>query len=261
MVSTRSAPASCSMSATRRAEIGSRGFAFRSWRAYGKSGMTAVMRFAEASFAAWIISISSMMCSSTGMHPVCTRNTSAPRIDSVYRVYVSPFLNVSSSTPPRPRPRWSAIACARSGCDRPEKTMSRFDGPRSIQFDWAGSVSVAFSRPGKASSAVRLSMLVVDPAFLRLLARCESCKGSGRDIIGDDRTGCNPSIVAHVDRCAEYIVDPGPDVAPDPRLTLGLALLMREIRGDVPCSDVRVGADVGVPDVGQVRDLRPRPDC
>ena len=35
IVSTRSAPASCSMSATRRAEIGSRGFAFRSWRAYG----------------------------------------------------------------------------------------------------------------------------------------------------------------------------------------------------------------------------------
>ena len=57
IVSTRSAPASWSMSATRRAEIGSRGFAFRSCRAYGKSGMTAVIRFADASFAAWIMNM------------------------------------------------------------------------------------------------------------------------------------------------------------------------------------------------------------
>ena len=83
IVSTRSAPASWSMSATRRAEIGSRGFALRSWRAYGKSGMTAVIRFADASFAAWIMSMSSIRCSSTGMQPVCTRKTSAPRIDSL----------------------------------------------------------------------------------------------------------------------------------------------------------------------------------
>ena len=70
------------MSATRRAEIGSRGFALRSWRAYGKSGMTAVMRFADASFAAWIMNMSSIRCASTGMQPVWTRKTSAPRIDS-----------------------------------------------------------------------------------------------------------------------------------------------------------------------------------
>ena len=70
------------MSATRRAEIGSRGFAFRSCRAYGKSGMTAVMRFADASFAAWIMKSSSMMFWSTGSQPVWTTKTSAPRIDS-----------------------------------------------------------------------------------------------------------------------------------------------------------------------------------
>jgi hypothetical protein len=44
--------------------------------------MTAVMRFAEASFAAWIISSSSIRFWSTGSHPVCTRKRSAPRIDS-----------------------------------------------------------------------------------------------------------------------------------------------------------------------------------
>ena len=43
IVSTRSAPASWSMSATRRPEIGSRGFAFRAWRAYGNDGITAVI--------------------------------------------------------------------------------------------------------------------------------------------------------------------------------------------------------------------------
>ena len=82
IVSTRSAPASCSMSATRRAEIGSRGFAFRSCRAYGNSGITAVMRFADASFAAWIMNSSSITLRSIGSQPVCTMNRSAPRIDS-----------------------------------------------------------------------------------------------------------------------------------------------------------------------------------
>ena len=55
IVRTRSAPASWSMSATSRAEIGSRGRALRSWREYGNHGMTAVIRLAEASFAAWIM--------------------------------------------------------------------------------------------------------------------------------------------------------------------------------------------------------------
>ena len=44
--------------------------------------MTAVMRFADASFAAWIMNRSSIRFRSTGWQPVCTRKTSAPRIDS-----------------------------------------------------------------------------------------------------------------------------------------------------------------------------------
>ncbi len=70
------------MSATRRPEIGSRGFALRSCREYENHGTTAVMRFADASFAAWIMNSSSIRCWSTGGLPVCTRKTSAPRIDS-----------------------------------------------------------------------------------------------------------------------------------------------------------------------------------
>ena len=62
--------------------IGSRGFALRSWRAYGKSGITAVIRFADPSFAAWIIWKSSIRLRSIGSQPVWTRKTSEPRIDS-----------------------------------------------------------------------------------------------------------------------------------------------------------------------------------
>ena len=70
----------------------------------------------------------------------------------------------------------AAIALARSGWERPAKTMSRFCGPRSIQCPWVGCVTVVFSSPGSASSAVRLSMLVVDPPFLGFLARREPGK-------------------------------------------------------------------------------------
>src|SRR3979411_1334587 len=214
------------------------------------------MRLADASFAAWIMNMSSMRCASTGMQPVWTRKTSAPRIDSSYRQYVSPFLNVSRTTSPSSSPRCCAIAFARSGCDRPAKTMSRFCGPRSIQCPWDGCVTVAFSSPGRASSAVRLSMLVVDPPFLCFLARREPCKRSRGDIICDDRTRRNPSIVANVHRCTERIVDTGPDVAPDPGLPLRSAWLVGEVGRNVAGRDVRVLADLGVPDIREVRDLR-----
>jgi hypothetical protein len=44
--------------------------------------MTAVIRFADASFAAWIMNSSSIRLRSTSWMPVWTMNTSAPRIDS-----------------------------------------------------------------------------------------------------------------------------------------------------------------------------------
>src|SRR5579864_7634315 len=145
---------------------------------------------------------------------------------------------------PSSSPSCCAIAFARSGCERPEKTMSRFCGPRSSQCPCAGCVIVAFSSPGRASSAVRLSMLVVDPPFLGFLAGCEPCERSGGNIIGDDRTRRNPSIVANVHRCIERIVDAGPDVAPDPGDPLGEPRFVREIGGDVACGDVRVLTDL-----------------
>src|ERR1022692_1335351 len=134
--------------------------------------------------------------------------------------------------------------------------MSRFEGPRSSQCPWTGCVTAAPSRPGSASSAVRLSMLLVDPPFLRDLPWREPGERSGRDIIRDDRTRCNPSVVTDLHRSIERIVDTGPDVAPDPGLRLRFTGFVLEVRGDIPGGDVRVLADLGVPDVGEVRDLR-----
>ena len=85
---TRSTPTPSRHLATIRAEIGSRGADFLSWRAYPYQGMTAMIRWAEAPWAASII-VSSSISASFGVIPLCslaqvdwTRKTSAPRIDS-----------------------------------------------------------------------------------------------------------------------------------------------------------------------------------
>src|SRR3954449_10130745 len=255
IVSTRSAPASCSMSATRRAEIGSRGLALRSWRAYGYHGTTAVMRLAEASLAAWIISSSSIRFWSTGSHPVCTRKRSAPRIDSSKRTYVSPLPNVCSSIPPSSTPSGSAIREASARWERPENTISRFCGPRSSQWPVPGLVTVseAASRPGSVSSVVALPGCI---ALLVLLARPGDPERICRDVLRYDRTRCNPCSVPDLDRRHEAIVDTGPDVATDRRPALRPAGLVREVRRDRACADVRVRADVRVADVREVGHFR-----
>src|SRR5690242_20147912 len=147
--------------------------------------------------------------------------------------------------------------CARSGCERPAKTISRFSGPRSMKCSGEGSLTTRASSPGKASSvAVGLSMLLVDPAFLCRLPRGKPGQRTGRDIIRDDRAGCNPNVVANLDRCIEDSVHAGPDVAADLRPALRLARLMREVGGDVAGRDVRPFPHLGVAHVRQVRDLR-----
>src|SRR5947199_10877446 len=108
---------------------------------------------------------------------------------------------------------------------------------------------------------VRLSMVLVDPAFLGFLACREPGERSGGDIICDDRTRRNPSVVTNADRSIERIVDAGPDVAPDPGRALGLARFVREVRGDVAGGDVRIFADLGVTDVGEVWHLRAGTDA
>src|SRR5665213_1239424 len=156
------------------------------------------------------------------------------------------------------RPSLSAICPASSGCERPEKTISFFCGPRSIQCSGFGSLTTDPSRPGSASSAgvVRLSMVLVDPAFLGFLACRESGERAWRDIFGDDRSRRNPSVVANADRSIERIVDSGPDVTADPGRALGFARFVREVGGDVSGGDIRIFTDFGIADVGEVRHFR-----
>src|SRR3954452_21286442 len=138
--------------------------------------------------------------------------------------------------------------------------MSRFPPGFSIQWPREASLTTAFSRPGSAISAVRLSMLFVDPAFFGFLALGEPRERTGGHIIGDDRSRRNPSVVANADRSIEDIVDAGPDVPPDRRLRLRNTRLVLEIRGHAAGADVRARADLGVADVGQMWDFRPRAD-
>src|SRR5262245_27008731 len=152
-------------------------------------------------------------------------------------------------------PSFSAIRCASSGWERPAKSMSRFDGPVSIQCSGLTSgFDSATSSPGRrVSSVVALSTEI---ALFRDLLRWEPSERFGRDIFCYVRPARNPCVVPDLDRGLEASVDAGPDVAPDLRPPLRAALLMREVRGDVACPHVRVLTDLGIADVGQVGDLR-----
>src|SRR5262245_22840044 len=136
-------------------------------------------------------------------------------------------------------PSLSAMRCASSGCDRPEKSMSRFDGPVSIQCSGLTSgLDSATSSPGRrVSSVVALSTEI---ALFRDLLRREPSERFRRDIFCYVRPACNPCVVSDLDRGLEAIVNAGPDVAPDLRPALGAAGLVREVRRDIAGGDVRV---------------------
>src|SRR5579862_2510578 len=172
-------------------------------------------------------------------------------------MYVSPFANVSRVTSPSSTSSCSAIRAARSGCERPAKTMSRFCGPRSIQWPGLGSSCGSFtSSPGRASSVVPVAGCI---AFLVLLSRAGNRECVCRDVLCDHRSGGCPCTVSHLHGGDETILDPGPDVVADPGAAFRRAFPMRKVGGDRAGTDVRVRADVGVADVGEVRHLRPLP--
>src|SRR5262249_15443007 len=152
-------------------------------------------------------------------------------------------------------PSLSAVRCASSGCERTEKSMSRFDGPVSIQCSGLTSaLASATSSPGRRGSSV--VALSTEIALFRDLLRWEPSERFRRDIFCYVPPARNPCVVPDLDRGLKTIVDTGPDVAPDPRPDLRAALLVREVRGDVAGGHVRALADLGVADVGEVRDLR-----
>src|SRR6266496_4538395 len=147
-------------------------------------------------------------------------------------------------------PSFPAILCASSGCERPEKSMSRLDGPRSIQCSGfsSGLVSATSSPGRRVSSVVALSTEI---ALFRDLLRRETSKRFGRDIFCYVRPACNPCIVPDLYGCLEAIVNAGPDVLADLRLPFWLASLMRIVGSDVPGGDVRVLADLRIANIGE----------
>src|SRR6266542_3991643 len=124
--------------------------------------------------------------------------------------------------------------------ERPAKSISRFQGPRSMKRSGLGTaLVVASSMPGRCvSSAVPLSIV---ESFLVDLFAAGDGEGPGRDVLRDDRARGNPSIVANLDRSNKHIVDARMDVAADLRAQLARAELGPVIgrdraRGDVVCS-------------------------
>src|SRR5437763_12151736 len=150
--------------------------------------------------------------------------------------------------------RWAS-----AGCDRPEKSMRRFDGPVSIQCSGltSGLLSATSSPGRRVSSVVALSTEI---ALFRDLLRWETGERFGRDIFCYVRPTRNPCVVPDLDRGLEPIVDAGPDVAADLRPGFRAARLVREVGGDVAGGHVRVLADLGVADVGEVGHFRARPE-
>src|SRR6187431_831823 len=160
-------------------------------------------------------------------------NKSAPRTESSYRQYVSPFANVLSFTLPSSMPSCSAIRCARSGFERPENSISRFCGASAIARPTSSSGwGVIPSSPGSVCSIVPLSTA----PFLVHLLRPGDRQGARRNILCDHGAGCNPCVVADRNGGDERIVDTRPDVATDRRPFLDARVLL--VGGDVPRGDV-----------------------
>src|SRR4051794_12403180 len=159
---------------------------------------------------------------------------------------------------PSSTPSCSAIASASSVCERPEKTIRRFWGPRSIQcpgWGWLTDMCSAArsSRPGSTSSVGALASCI---SLLVLLACAGDREGTRGHVLRDRRSGGDPCSLSHLHGRDEAILDAGPDVPPDPRPALLPPRLVREVCGDRAGADVRVGADVGVADVREVGHLR-----
>src|SRR3954471_24717868 len=85
--------------------------------------MTAVTRCADAWRRASSMIKSSMMCSESGGHAVCTTNTSCSRTFSSILILRFSFENRTVWERPSGIARWWQISAARPGCEAPEKTL------------------------------------------------------------------------------------------------------------------------------------------
>src|SRR4029079_7790450 len=159
-------------------------------------------------------------------------------------------------------PSRSAIASPRAMLERPAKSMSRFCGVRSIHVAWSPVLMADAAMPAPVKSGIGVSRLTAASLSCSIaldvrLAGASDAEGVGGDVVGDHGAGSGPRPISDRNGGDEDSVAGGADITPDRG-----ALLLRAIvvGGDVACSDVRVLADLGVPDVGEVRDLGPLAD-
>ena len=110
IVITRSHPATVIIFDTNLAVIGMRDISFLSTLAYGKHGMTAVMRRADAVLQAEISMRSSIRLSSTGLQPDWMMKISPSRIDSEIVTLISPHENLPTVQGVRGTPRLMKIS-------------------------------------------------------------------------------------------------------------------------------------------------------
>src|ERR671925_1093455 len=154
-------------------------------------------------------------------------------------------------------PRCSAILAARSGFERPEKSMSFPAEPACVHGrSGAGCTGSTVSSPGigRASSVVPVSTTVV---LLVDLLRSGDGERSRRDVFSDRGSGCDPSMVPNLHGRNEDIVAAGVDIAADHGSLLLVVLLGPVVGRDRTGADVRALADVRIADVGEVRNLDP----
>src|SRR6187551_828849 len=130
---------------------------------------------------------------------------------------------------------------ARSGCERPEKTISRFCGVSGIAWPGFNVGSAGASRPGRVCSTVPAS---TTPLLDGLSGR-EAHERVLGDVVGYDRARSRPCVVSESDRCNEDSVHTDPDVTADLGPLLRPAAVGK-VDGDRAGADVRPVADLCV---------------
>src|SRR6185312_9837377 len=249
--------------------------------------MTAVIRLALPRLSASIMISCSISQLFTGAGADCRTKASHPRTDSWNRTKISPLANSRAVCAVTWTSSSLATCSASSGCARPEKSIKflrlsvqswltvlplpfgakwecpSYEANRTEMWpgcqlptsrclfgfccgDLSGGLLGGFGRlRGRTAGA-----LALHPALDIALWTCGYRQRSRWDVVAHHRARAGIRAVAHRHRSHEHGVRPGADVGADRGAPFGFAVVIDEHAGG---ADVAVFADIGVPDVGQMR--------
>src|SRR4029079_1118555 len=159
-------------------------------------------------------------------------------------------------------PSRSAIASPRARFERPAKSMSRFCGVRSIHVAWSPLLIAEAGIPAPVKSGIGVSRLTAASLSCSItlevyLSGAGAAERVGGNVAGDHGAGSGPRPISDRYGGDEDSVAGRADITTDRGALLPLSIV---VGGDVDCTDVRFLAALRVADVGEVRDLGPRPD-